>query len=120
LPSVRKKYSAKNPLSIKYLLSVTLGKGFAECKIAFTECLRHSAKNAIPVVQELLFPCVCLDGSCLKLGRSVMTHMVVFFIADLDIASRERPRRERRDPRVCLCVCRPSKTPLVDVESEEM
>jgi hypothetical protein len=25
-------------------------KIFAECKIAFTECLRHSAKNAIPVV----------------------------------------------------------------------
>jgi hypothetical protein len=23
---------------------------FAECKIAFAECLRHSAKNAIPVV----------------------------------------------------------------------
>jgi hypothetical protein len=32
------------------LPSVTLGKGFAECKIAFAECLRHSAKNAIPVV----------------------------------------------------------------------
>ena len=30
--------------------SVTLGKAFAECKIAFAECLRHSAKNAIPVV----------------------------------------------------------------------
>jgi hypothetical protein len=27
-----------------------LGKAFAECKIAFAECLRHSAKNAIPVV----------------------------------------------------------------------
>jgi hypothetical protein len=25
-------------------------KCFAECKIAFAECLRHSAKNAIPVV----------------------------------------------------------------------
>ena len=32
------------------LPSVTLGKAFAECKIAFAECLRHSAKNAIPVV----------------------------------------------------------------------
>jgi hypothetical protein len=34
----------------------TLGKEsfadeiFAECKIVFAECLRHSAKNAIPVV----------------------------------------------------------------------
>jgi hypothetical protein len=34
------------------LPSVTLGKGFAECKIAFAECLRHSAKNAIPVVKH--------------------------------------------------------------------
>jgi hypothetical protein len=32
------------------LQSVTLDKAFAECKIAFAECLRHSAKNAIPVV----------------------------------------------------------------------
>jgi hypothetical protein len=34
------------------LPSVTLGKGFTECKIAFAECLRHSAKNVIPVVRE--------------------------------------------------------------------
>jgi hypothetical protein len=32
------------------LPSVTLDKAFTECKIAFAECLRHSAKNAIPVV----------------------------------------------------------------------
>jgi hypothetical protein len=32
------------------LPSVTLGKAFVECKIVFAECLRHSAKNAIPVV----------------------------------------------------------------------
>jgi hypothetical protein len=35
---------------MKSLPSVTLDKAFAECKIAFAECLRHSAKNAIPVV----------------------------------------------------------------------
>jgi hypothetical protein len=34
------------------LPSVTLDKGFAECKMAFAECLRHSAKNTIPVVFE--------------------------------------------------------------------
>jgi hypothetical protein len=59
-----KKHSAKNSLPMKYLPSVlcqvlhsakplpsvTLGKAFAECKIAFAECFRHSAKNAIPVV----------------------------------------------------------------------
>jgi hypothetical protein len=33
------------------LPSVTLGKAFAECKIAFAECLRHSAKELCRVVQ---------------------------------------------------------------------
>jgi hypothetical protein len=32
------------------LPSVTLGKAFAECKIAFAECLRHTAKELCPVV----------------------------------------------------------------------
>jgi hypothetical protein len=35
------------------LPSVTLGKAFAECKIAFAECVRHSAKELIPVVNCL-------------------------------------------------------------------
>ena len=30
--------------------SVTLGKRFAECILAFAECLRHSAKKLNPVV----------------------------------------------------------------------
>jgi len=34
------------------LLSVTLGKGFAECISAFAECLRHSAKKLNPVVSR--------------------------------------------------------------------
>jgi hypothetical protein len=34
------------------LPSVTLGKAFAECKIAFAVCLRHTAKKLIPVVME--------------------------------------------------------------------
>jgi hypothetical protein len=58
LPSVRKKALGKEPFADEIfaecsLPSVTLGKAFAdfaECKIAFAECLRHSAKNAIPVV----------------------------------------------------------------------
>jgi len=33
------------------LPSAALGKGFAECNIAFAECLRHSAKNLNPVVK---------------------------------------------------------------------
>jgi hypothetical protein len=58
------KYSAKRPLpmysspsvlcrvlhSVKPLPSVTLGKAFAECKLAVAECLRHTAKELILVV----------------------------------------------------------------------
>jgi hypothetical protein len=47
-----KKHLANNPLPMKSLPSVTLGKAFAKCKIAFAECLRHSAKNVIPVVVQ--------------------------------------------------------------------
>jgi hypothetical protein len=36
------------------LPSVTLGKGFAEYKIVFVECLKHSAKNAILVVINVI------------------------------------------------------------------
>jgi hypothetical protein len=55
LPSVRKKALGKEPFADEIfaecsLPSVTLDKAFAECKIAFAECLRYSAKNAIPVV----------------------------------------------------------------------
>jgi hypothetical protein len=55
LPSVRKKALGKEPFADEIFVecslpSVTLGKAFAECKIAFAECFRHSAKNAIPVV----------------------------------------------------------------------
>jgi hypothetical protein len=35
------------------LLSVTLGKAFAECNRSFAECPGHSAKPLIPVVQPL-------------------------------------------------------------------
>ena len=55
MPSVRKKVLGKEPFADEIFAEcslpiVTLGKVFAECKIAFAECLRHSAKNAIPVV----------------------------------------------------------------------
>jgi hypothetical protein len=35
------------------LPTVTFGKGFAECKMAFAECLRHSIINVIPVLVHL-------------------------------------------------------------------
>ena len=49
MPEIR--HSAKIPLPWEALPSgVTLGKEFAECKLAFAECNRHSAKPVNPVV----------------------------------------------------------------------
>jgi hypothetical protein len=55
LPSARQKVLGKKAVADvqfaeRSLPSVTLGKAFAECKIAFAECLRHSAKELCPVV----------------------------------------------------------------------
>jgi hypothetical protein len=44
-----------------------------------------------------------------------MVQSVVFLAADPDLASWRTPSR-RREPRVCLAVGRPHKTPLVNVE----
>jgi hypothetical protein len=44
------------------LPSVTLGKGFAECKIAFAVCLEHTAKKLIPVVV-----CIYMGSDCVTL-----------------------------------------------------
>jgi hypothetical protein len=45
-----KKVLGKEPFADKIFVEYTLDKDFAECKITFAECLRHSAKNMIPVV----------------------------------------------------------------------
>jgi hypothetical protein len=55
LPSARQKVLGKEAVADvqfaeRSLPSVTLGKGFAECKIAFAVCLEHTAKELIPVV----------------------------------------------------------------------
>jgi hypothetical protein len=55
LPSARKKALGKTAFAIIFftesgLPSAALGKSFAECKKAFAECIRHSAKSASPVV----------------------------------------------------------------------
>jgi hypothetical protein len=55
LPSARQKVLSKEAVADvqfteRSLPSVTLGKTFAECKIAFAVCLRHTAKELIPVV----------------------------------------------------------------------
>jgi hypothetical protein len=44
------KYSAKKPLSMYSLPSVTLGKTFTECFSSFVEYFRHSAKKSFQVV----------------------------------------------------------------------
>jgi hypothetical protein len=56
LPSARQKVLGKEDVADvqfaeRSLPSVTLGKGFAECKIAFAVCLEHTAKKLIPVVE---------------------------------------------------------------------
>jgi hypothetical protein len=81
LPSARQKVLGKEAVADvqfaeRSLPSVTLGKAFAKCKIAFVECLRHSAKELCPVVYLLFsllknsfaFSCqsfsrICLDPS---------------------------------------------------------
>jgi hypothetical protein len=55
LPSARQKLLGKEAVADvqfaeRSLPSVTLGKAFAECKIAFAVCLEHTAKKLIPVV----------------------------------------------------------------------
>jgi hypothetical protein len=55
LPSARQKVLGKEAVADvqfaeRFLPSVTLGKAFAECKIAFAVCLEHTAKKLIPVV----------------------------------------------------------------------
>jgi hypothetical protein len=66
LPSARQKVLGKEAVADvqfaeRSLPSVTLGKAFAECTIAFAVCLRHTAKALIPVVREtILFIELCL------------------------------------------------------------
>jgi hypothetical protein len=55
LPSARQKVLGKEAVADvqfveRSLPSVTFGKAFAECKIAFAVCLEHTAKELIPVV----------------------------------------------------------------------
>jgi hypothetical protein len=54
---VSKKVLGKEPFADKMfveysLSSVTLGKGFVECKMVFAECLGHSTKSLCPVVYQ--------------------------------------------------------------------
>jgi hypothetical protein len=54
--------------------------------------LSAEARTVRDLAQERLLFCVRLYGPRLGLGWSVMAQMV-FFAADLDLASREGPRR---------------------------
>jgi hypothetical protein len=60
LPSARNPTLGKDPFAVGGFAEwrlPTLGKEFAECKLAFAECNRHSAKPVNPVVNvsRLLF-----------------------------------------------------------------
>jgi hypothetical protein len=68
LPSARQKVLGKETVADvqfveRSLPSVTLGKAFAECKIAFAVCLRHTTKELIPVVPPSRWLLVIFDGS---------------------------------------------------------
>ena len=56
------------------LPSVALGKGFAECKTAFAECNRHSAKSRPPVVSSSLPPNPSATGVCPSPSPSLLPH----------------------------------------------
>jgi hypothetical protein len=59
-------------------LSVTLGKGFAECIMVFAECLRHLTKKASPVVHFDADLCFETQGlSSYKIFFMVSSHMFV-------------------------------------------
>ena len=74
LPSARNPTLGKNPFAVGgfaewRLSSVTLGKEFAECKLAFAECNRHSAKPVNPVVTVGREVRGKREGGCLELGE---------------------------------------------------
>jgi hypothetical protein len=61
LPSARQKVLGKEAVAYvqfaeRSLPSVILGKAFAEYKIAFAVCLRHTTKELIPVVLVVVRP----------------------------------------------------------------
>jgi hypothetical protein len=67
LPSARQKVLDKEAVADvqfaeRSLPSVTLGKAFAECKIAFAVCLEHTTKELIPVVILYILGtgCICI------------------------------------------------------------
>jgi hypothetical protein len=61
------------------LPSVTLGKGFAECKIAFAVCLEHTAKKLIPVVlgEDVLSLTVTVGGASAHADRLLLVGLVI-------------------------------------------
>jgi hypothetical protein len=77
LPSARQKVLGKEAVADvqfaeRSLPSVTLGKAFAECKIAFAVCLRHTTKELIPVVDAA-------SRNSLELSAQTMQEYVNMF-----------------------------------------
>jgi hypothetical protein len=94
LPSARqivlgKEAVADVQFTERSLPSVTLGKAFAECKITFAVCLRHTAKELIPVVHLI------------RLGKLDSTHRYSFSPNSLN-RWRRRPTRPCTNLMNCL------------------
>jgi hypothetical protein len=82
LPSARQKVLDKEAVADvqfaeRSLPSVTLGKAFAECRIAFAVCLRHTAKELIPVVTPCFSEC---RKRSVKLGKHSTKTLDLFHI----------------------------------------
>jgi hypothetical protein len=75
--------------------------------------IQQGVGRSVTWAQERLLLCVRSDGPRLWLGRSATAQMVVFFAADLDLASREGPCRGG-EILGCLGIGRPFKVCLVD------
>jgi hypothetical protein len=60
---------------------------------AEAQTVHGTGPDGPPLAQERLLLCVHLNGPRLGLGRSTMAQRVFFFVADLDLTSREGPRR---------------------------
>jgi hypothetical protein len=101
LPSARQKVLGKEVVADvqfaeRSLPNVTLGKAFAECKIAFAVCLRHTTKALIPVVwlgyhQENLIFGKKIPG----LSKSVASNQLFLHISSLRLINKDSQKPNR-------------------------
>jgi hypothetical protein len=98
LPSARQKVLGKEAVADvqfaeRSLPSVTLGKAFAECKMAFAVCLRHTAKELIPVVVDMMH--FIIVSTRRKKDRVWILTNHIFFLC-----FREEEEEDKREARI--------------------